>query len=80
MKNTGGDSNKAESVSASCWLSRLRLYIPGSFLDGTRFQVSFQSMALCCGCKKLSHIEENSPPRDDPKFEAWDNEDSLIMT
>ncbi|RDX62047.1 hypothetical protein CR513_59657, partial [Mucuna pruriens] len=32
------------------------------------------------GHKKLSHIEGNGPPRDDPKFEAWDNEDSLIMT
>ncbi|RDX61332.1 hypothetical protein CR513_60450, partial [Mucuna pruriens] len=32
------------------------------------------------GRKKLSHIEENDPPRDDPKFEAWDDEDSLIMT
>ncbi|RDY13591.1 hypothetical protein CR513_01455, partial [Mucuna pruriens] len=32
------------------------------------------------GCKKLSHIEGNSPPRDYPKFEAWDDEDSLIMT
>ncbi|RDX58660.1 hypothetical protein CR513_62006, partial [Mucuna pruriens] len=32
------------------------------------------------GRKKLSHIEGNSPPRDDPKFEAWDDEDSLIMT
>ncbi|RDX61248.1 hypothetical protein CR513_60536, partial [Mucuna pruriens] len=31
------------------------------------------------GCKKLSHIEGNDPPRDDPKFEAWDDEDSLIM-
>ncbi|RDY04923.1 hypothetical protein CR513_11295, partial [Mucuna pruriens] len=31
-------------------------------------------------CKKLSHIEGNNPPRDDPKFEAWDDEDSLIMT
>ncbi|RDY12006.1 Copia protein, partial [Mucuna pruriens] len=27
-----------------------------------------------------NHIEGNSPPRDDPKFEAWDDEDSLIMT
>ncbi|RDX63711.1 hypothetical protein CR513_57834, partial [Mucuna pruriens] len=32
------------------------------------------------GRKKLSHIERNDPPRDDPKFEAWDDEDSLIMT
>ncbi|RDX72057.1 hypothetical protein CR513_48513, partial [Mucuna pruriens] len=32
------------------------------------------------GRKKLSHIEGNGPPRDDPKFEAWDDEDSLIMT
>ncbi|RDX72448.1 hypothetical protein CR513_48070, partial [Mucuna pruriens] len=32
------------------------------------------------GRKKLSHIEGNDPPRDDPKFEAWDDEDSLIMT
>ncbi|RDY02474.1 hypothetical protein CR513_14062, partial [Mucuna pruriens] len=30
--------------------------------------------------KKLSHIEGNGSPRDDPKFEAWDDEDSLIMT
>ncbi|RDX97960.1 hypothetical protein CR513_19194, partial [Mucuna pruriens] len=30
--------------------------------------------------KKLSHIEGNGPPRDDPKFEAWDDEDFLIMT
>ncbi|RDX72027.1 hypothetical protein CR513_48544, partial [Mucuna pruriens] len=29
--------------------------------------------------KKLSHIEGNDPPRDYPKFEAWDDEDSLIM-
>ncbi|RDX83303.1 hypothetical protein CR513_35795, partial [Mucuna pruriens] len=29
---------------------------------------------------KLSHIEGSDPPRDDPKFEAWDDEDSLIMT
>ncbi|RDX64386.1 hypothetical protein CR513_57067, partial [Mucuna pruriens] len=28
--------------------------------------------------RKLSHIE-SGPPRDDPKFEAWDDEDSLIM-
>ncbi|RDX76694.1 hypothetical protein CR513_43293, partial [Mucuna pruriens] len=32
------------------------------------------------GHKKLSHIEGNCSPRDDPKFEAWDGEDSLIMT
>ncbi|RDY11288.1 hypothetical protein CR513_04075, partial [Mucuna pruriens] len=32
------------------------------------------------GHKKLSHVEGNDPPRDDPKFEAWDDEDSLIMT
>ncbi|RDX63014.1 hypothetical protein CR513_58598, partial [Mucuna pruriens] len=32
------------------------------------------------GRKKLSHIEGNGLPRDDPKFEAWDDEDSLIMT
>ncbi|RDX86493.1 hypothetical protein CR513_32169, partial [Mucuna pruriens] len=32
------------------------------------------------GCKKLIHIEGSDPPRDDPKFEAWDDEDSLIMT
>ncbi|RDX85903.1 hypothetical protein CR513_32836, partial [Mucuna pruriens] len=30
--------------------------------------------------KKLSHIEGNDLPRDDPKFEAWNDEDSLIMT
>ncbi|RDY13935.1 hypothetical protein CR513_01057, partial [Mucuna pruriens] len=24
------------------------------------------------GYKKLSHIKENDPPRDDPKFEVWD--------
>ncbi|RDX90661.1 hypothetical protein CR513_27453, partial [Mucuna pruriens] len=29
---------------------------------------------------KLSHIEGNDPPRDDLKFEAWDDGDSLIMT
>ncbi|RDX81421.1 hypothetical protein CR513_37903, partial [Mucuna pruriens] len=29
--------------------------------------------------KKLSHIEGSGPPRDDPKFEAWDDEDSLTM-
>ncbi|RDY05768.1 hypothetical protein CR513_10352, partial [Mucuna pruriens] len=32
------------------------------------------------GCKKLSHIEGNDLLRDDPKFEAWDDDDSLIMT
>ncbi|RDX98646.1 hypothetical protein CR513_18405, partial [Mucuna pruriens] len=32
------------------------------------------------GYKKLSHIEGSGPSRDDPKFEAWDDEDSLIMT
>ncbi|RDX95270.1 hypothetical protein CR513_22234, partial [Mucuna pruriens] len=32
------------------------------------------------GRKKLSHIEGNDPPRDDPKLEAWDDDDSLIMT
>ncbi|RDX64590.1 hypothetical protein CR513_56837, partial [Mucuna pruriens] len=32
------------------------------------------------GHKKLSHIEGSSTPRDDPKFEAWDDEGSLIMT
>ncbi|RDX82674.1 hypothetical protein CR513_36502, partial [Mucuna pruriens] len=32
------------------------------------------------GCKKLSHIEGNDPPRDDPKFEAWNDEDFLILT
>ncbi|RDX58551.1 hypothetical protein CR513_62127, partial [Mucuna pruriens] len=32
------------------------------------------------GCKKMSHIEGDVPPRDDPKFEAWDDEDSLTMT
>ncbi|RDX65444.1 hypothetical protein CR513_55899, partial [Mucuna pruriens] len=32
------------------------------------------------GHKKLSHIEGKDPPRDDPKFEAWDDEDCLIMT
>ncbi|RDX67460.1 hypothetical protein CR513_53664, partial [Mucuna pruriens] len=31
------------------------------------------------GCKKLSHVEGNDPPRDDPKFEAWDDDDSLII-
>ncbi|RDX62547.1 hypothetical protein CR513_59111, partial [Mucuna pruriens] len=25
-------------------------------------------------------LKGNGPPRDDPKFEAWDDEDSLIMT
>ncbi|RDX62909.1 hypothetical protein CR513_58712, partial [Mucuna pruriens] len=30
--------------------------------------------------KKLSHIEGNDPSRDDPKFEVWDDEDSLIIT
>ncbi|RDX74027.1 hypothetical protein CR513_46270, partial [Mucuna pruriens] len=30
--------------------------------------------------KNMSHIEGNNPPRDYPKFEAWDDEDSLIMT
>ncbi|RDY05100.1 hypothetical protein CR513_11095, partial [Mucuna pruriens] len=28
----------------------------------------------------LSHIIGNDPPRDDPTFEAWDDEDSLFMT
>ncbi|RDX65648.1 hypothetical protein CR513_55677, partial [Mucuna pruriens] len=32
------------------------------------------------GRKKLSHIEGSDPLRDDPKFEAWVDEDSLIMT
>ncbi|RDX97956.1 hypothetical protein CR513_19200, partial [Mucuna pruriens] len=32
------------------------------------------------GHKKLSHIEGSGPPRDDPKFEAWDDKGSLIMT
>ncbi|RDY00930.1 hypothetical protein CR513_15813, partial [Mucuna pruriens] len=32
------------------------------------------------GRKKLSYIEGNNPPRDDPKFKAWDDENSLIMT
>ncbi|RDX93264.1 hypothetical protein CR513_24502, partial [Mucuna pruriens] len=32
------------------------------------------------GHKKLSHIEGNGPPRDDSMFEAWDDDDSLIMT
>ncbi|RDX72570.1 hypothetical protein CR513_47930, partial [Mucuna pruriens] len=32
------------------------------------------------GRKKLSHIEGNDLPRDDPKFEAWDDDNSLIMT
>ncbi|RDY02149.1 hypothetical protein CR513_14450, partial [Mucuna pruriens] len=32
------------------------------------------------GCKKLSYIEGNNLPRDNPKFEAWDDEDYLIMT
>ncbi|RDY05851.1 hypothetical protein CR513_10258, partial [Mucuna pruriens] len=32
------------------------------------------------GPKKLSHIEGNDPPKDDIQFEAWDDEDSLIMT
>ncbi|RDY11980.1 hypothetical protein CR513_03271, partial [Mucuna pruriens] len=32
------------------------------------------------GHKKLSHIEGNNPHRDDPKLEAWNDEDSLIMT
>ncbi|RDX72882.1 hypothetical protein CR513_47578, partial [Mucuna pruriens] len=31
-------------------------------------------------CKKLSHIEGYDSPRDNPKFEAWDDEDSFIMT
>ncbi|RDY07540.1 hypothetical protein CR513_08337, partial [Mucuna pruriens] len=30
--------------------------------------------------KKLSHIEGSGPPRDDTKFEVWDDENSLIMT
>ncbi|RDX79731.1 hypothetical protein CR513_39812, partial [Mucuna pruriens] len=32
------------------------------------------------GRKKLSHIEGSGPPRHDTKFEAWDDEDFLIMT
>ncbi|RDX70253.1 hypothetical protein CR513_50526, partial [Mucuna pruriens] len=32
------------------------------------------------GRKKLSNIEGNDLSRDDPKFEAWDDENSLIMT
>ncbi|KAJ1400287.1 hypothetical protein SESBI_29671 [Sesbania bispinosa] len=32
------------------------------------------------GRKKLSHIEEKAPGKNDPQFEAWDDEDSLIMT
>ncbi|RDX72762.1 hypothetical protein CR513_47707, partial [Mucuna pruriens] len=32
------------------------------------------------GRKRFSHIEGNDPPRDDPKFEAWDDENSFIMT
>ncbi|RDX85689.1 hypothetical protein CR513_33086, partial [Mucuna pruriens] len=32
------------------------------------------------GNKKLSHIEGSDPPRDDPKFQVWDDEASLIMT
>ncbi|RDY00019.1 hypothetical protein CR513_16854, partial [Mucuna pruriens] len=32
------------------------------------------------GRKKLSHIEGSGIPRDDPKFEVWDDEDYFIMT
>ncbi|RDX71196.1 hypothetical protein CR513_49489, partial [Mucuna pruriens] len=32
------------------------------------------------GYKKSGHIEGDDPPRDNPKFEVWDDEDSLIMT
>ncbi|RDY11208.1 hypothetical protein CR513_04161, partial [Mucuna pruriens] len=34
---------------------------------------------LIKGRKKLSYIEGSGSPRDDPKFEACDDEDSLIM-
>ncbi|RDX96271.1 Gibberellin 3-beta-dioxygenase 1, partial [Mucuna pruriens] len=39
-----------------------------------------QNVTCIKGHKKLSHIEGSDPPRDDPKFEVWDDEDSLIMT
>ena len=32
------------------------------------------------GRKKLSHIEGKAPRKDDPQYEVWDDEDSLIMT
>ncbi|KAJ1396248.1 hypothetical protein SESBI_32748 [Sesbania bispinosa] len=32
------------------------------------------------GRKKLSHIEGKAPGKNDPQFEAWGDEDSLIMT
>ncbi|RDX67670.1 hypothetical protein CR513_53415, partial [Mucuna pruriens] len=28
----------------------------------------------------LSHIEGGGPPRDNPRFEVWDDKDSLVMT
>ncbi|QHO08410.1 uncharacterized protein DS421_14g472380 [Arachis hypogaea] len=32
------------------------------------------------GRKKLNHLERNPPATTDPKYEAWDDEDALIMT
>ncbi|RDY08177.1 hypothetical protein CR513_07626, partial [Mucuna pruriens] len=53
---------------------------PSQLDDHNYLQWTQYIRTMLKGHKKLSHIEGSGPPRDDPKFEALDDEDSLIMT
>ncbi|KAJ1386917.1 Retrotransposon gag domain [Sesbania bispinosa] len=56
--------------------------LQGSYrLDGRNYLQWAQLVRTTLkGRKKLSHIEGKAPGKNDPQFEAWDDEDSLIMT
>jgi len=50
-------------------------------LDGTNYLKWSQLVRMYLkGRGKLSHLLSTGPATDDPKFEAWDNADSLIMS
>ncbi|KAJ1417838.1 hypothetical protein SESBI_16299 [Sesbania bispinosa] len=66
-------------------VSRLYFRCPSTFVHCSLVAVL---TPRCCrlvrttlkGRKKLSHIEGKAPGKNDPQFEAWDDEGSLIMT
>ena len=50
-------------------------------LNGKNYLVWFQVVRTKLkGKGKLSHLDGPTPNEEDPKFEAWDEEDSLIMS
>jgi len=50
-------------------------------LDGSNYLQWTQLVrATLKGRKKLNHLEGNHPAQNGPKYEDWDDEDSLIMT